>query len=99
MHGLTCSVMFGKSFDRLRSAFDAGREGRSVLAWNHERVATGKLVRVDVTTASDTMDVMRMGVLGAGFYGDLRFSFSLGKSLFSFHRSLQHGRVTRRVRG
>ena len=90
--------MFGKQLDRLWSAFNAGREGLSVLARNHERVAAGKLVRVDVTTTSDTMDVMRMGMLGAGSCRGLSFSFSLCKSLFSFHRWLQQGRVTRQVR-
>ncbi len=94
---LTRSIMFGKQLNRLWSAFDARRKGRSMFAGDHEGIAAGKLVRVDVATTSDTMDVLRFGRPGAGLGGDLGFSFSLGESLFSFHRSLRHGRVTRRV--
>jgi hypothetical protein len=89
--------MLGEQRDRLWSAFDTRRKGRSVLARNHDGVAAGKLVRVDVATASDTMDVLRLDLRGADLCRGLRFSFSLGESLFSFHRSLRHGRVTRRV--
>jgi hypothetical protein len=42
--------------------------------------------------------VLRMRMPSARCGRCLRFSFSLCESFFSFHRSLQHGRVTRRGR-
>jgi hypothetical protein len=98
-YGLTGSVVFGKQFDGTRPALDARREGRAVLAGNHEGVAGLEFVGVDMPAARDTMDVVDVVMGAAGLGGGQRFSFSLGQSLFTFHRSLRHSRMRRRVGG
>lgn len=60
-----------------------------MFARDHERIAAGKLVRIDVPTAGDAMDVMIVGMSRRGFGRGKRFTFALGQRLFSFHRSLQ----------
>jgi hypothetical protein len=70
--------MFGKQLDRTRSALDARRERRAMLTRNHQRIAGGKLVRIDVAAACYAMDVTHVSVVAARFGGVQRFSFSLG---------------------
>lgn len=68
-----------------------------MLAGDHQGIAAGKFVRIDVTAARYAMNVLRVDVSRRGLCGFEGFSFSLGESLFSFHRSLRHGRMRRRV--
>jgi hypothetical protein len=81
--------MFSQKLDRSRPTLDARRERRVVLAGDHERIAGGELVPVDVPTASHAMDVVVMRMAAADIHWGQRFALFFRKSLFSFHRSLR----------
>lgn len=88
--GLARTVVFGKQFDGARATFDAGRKGRTVFASDHDRIAAGELVLVDVPTAGHAMDVVVVRVPATDVHWGQRFTLVLRESLFSFHRSLRH---------
>lgn len=88
--GLARAIVLGKQFDGAGTTFDTRREGRIVFASDHDGIAAGELVLVDVPTARHAMDVVVVRVTATDVHRGLRFTLFLRESLFSFHRSLRH---------
>jgi len=94
--GLPTAIMVGKQLDRTRPTLDAASVLRAMLASDHQGIARGKLVLLDVAPASNAMGMVRMSRGGCWLCNE-RFSLALGQSFFSLHRSLRLGRTMRRV--